>query len=243
VRNKGSPLFSHQVVAKRQKDRSDKAGGTRLRVGGTRACGSRGQSGALRRCSRPGMRNAGYNAGHTLVETMIASSISIIVLAGFFSTIGVFQTGSSNLSLLLERDTNLWLAPLLLSRWIIPAGNNRWDQAWSGVTMDTDRIELKSDIDGSGGFPDSKLSSSFEALALRSSNSNLRVQSNRGSFQPLIKNIVDFKVASKESGLLSIRLKAITDRPLSRTQEDLPESTELLFFLRNYRANLFPENP
>ncbi len=69
------PLFSYQVVAKRRKDRSDKArdrgprkrtvgyveeaGGTRLRVGGTRACGSRSQSGAFRRCSRPGVRNAG----------------------------------------------------------------------------------------------------------------------------------------------------------------------------------------
>ncbi|MCH8016750.1 MAG: hypothetical protein IH917_09020 [Acidobacteria bacterium] len=190
-----------------------------------------------------GVRTAGSSKGHTLVETMIASSISIIVLAGFFSTIGVFQTGSSNLSLLLERDANLWLAPLLLSRWIIPAGNNRWNQSWSGVTIDTDRLELKSDIDGPGGFPDSKLSSSFEALALRSSNSNLRVQSNRGSFQPVIKNIVEFKVVSKESGLLSIRLKTVTDRPLSMTEEDLSVSTELLFFLRNYRSNLFPENP
>jgi hypothetical protein len=59
----------------------------------------------------------------------------------------------------------------------------------------------------------------------------------------LIQNIVEFKVDSKENGLLSIRLKTVTDRPLSMTQEDLPESTELLFFLRNYRSNLFPENP
>ncbi len=69
------------------------------------------------------------------------------------------------------------------------------------------------------------------------------MQSNRGTFQPLLKNIVDFKVDSKENGLLSIRLSAITDRPLSMTQEDFSESTELLFFLRNYRSNLFPENP
>ena len=190
-----------------------------------------------------GVKAGGSSKGHTLVETMIASSISIIVLAGFFSTIGVFQTGSSNLTLLLERDANLWLAPLLLSRWIIPAGNNRWDQTWSGVTIDPDGLELKSDIDGPGGFPDSDLSSSFEALAVRSSNFNLRVRSNRGSFQPLLQNIVEFKVDSKENGLLSIRLKTVTDRPLSMTQEDLPESTELLFFLRNYRSNLFPENP
>ena len=189
------------------------------------------------------MKNEGLSKGHTLVETMIASSISIIVLGGFFSTIGVFQTGSSNLSLLLERDANLWLAPLLLSRWITPAGNNRWGQAWSGVTIHEDRIELKSDIHGPRGFPDSKLLSSFEVLVLRSSNSNLRVKNHKGSFQPLIKNIADFKVDSKESGLLSIHLSAITDRPLSTTQEAFLESTDLLFFLRNYRSNLFPENP
>lgn len=59
----------------------------------------------------------------------------------------------------------------------------------------------------------------------------------------MIKNIVEFKVVSKESGLLSIRLKTVTDRPLSMTEEDLSVSTELLFFLRNYRSNLFPENP
>ncbi len=35
------------------------AGGTRLRVGGTRACGSRSQAGSLRRCSREGVRSAG----------------------------------------------------------------------------------------------------------------------------------------------------------------------------------------
>ena len=181
--------------------------------------------------------------GHTMIETMVASAVSIIVLAGFLSMTGLFQTGSSNLSLLLERDANLWLAPLLLSRWIMPAGNNRWDQAWSGVTLGSDLVELKSDIDGPMGFPDGKLSSSFEALAIRSSNSNLRVQSNRGSFQPLIKNIAHFEVNSKESGLLSIHLSAVTDRPLSTIREDVPESTELLFFLRNYRSNLFPENP
>ncbi len=58
-----------QVVAKRRKDRSDKGGGTRLRVGGPRkrTVGyveeadrtQRSQSGAFRRCSRPGVRNAG----------------------------------------------------------------------------------------------------------------------------------------------------------------------------------------
>ncbi len=66
---RASPLFSHQVVAKRRKDRSDKTrGGTRWRVGPRKRTvgyveeadrAQRGQSGALRRCSRPGVRNAG----------------------------------------------------------------------------------------------------------------------------------------------------------------------------------------
>ena len=134
------------------------------------------------------------SAGYSLLETMVTSAISIIVFAGFFSIFGQFQTWSSNLNLLLERDANLWLAPLLFSRWITPTGNNRWNSAWSGVTVQADRIELNSDIHGPGGFPDSQLSSSFEALVLRSSRFNLQVKSGNGSFQPVIKNVADFQV-------------------------------------------------
>lgn len=185
-----------------------------------------------------GVRNAGYS----LLETMIASAISIIVFAGFFAIFGQFQIWSSNLNLLLERDANLWLAPLLFSRWITPTGNNRWDSSWSGVTVQADHIELNSDIHGPGGFPDSQLSSSFEALVIRSSRFNLQVKSGTGSFQPVMKNITDFQVDSRDLPLISILLSSATDRPLLATQENLPQSTRFLFFLRNYRANLFLEN-
>ncbi len=182
------------------------------------------------------------NEGFSLLETMVVSTISIIVFAGFFSIFGQFQTWSSNLNLLLERDENLWLAPLLFSRWITPTGNNRWDSAWSGVTVQADSIELNSDIHGPGGFPDSQLSSSFEALVLRSSRFNLQVKSGTGSFQPVIKNIADFQVDSRDLPLISILLSTATDRPLLATQENLLQSTRFLFFLRNYRSNLFLEN-
>ena len=195
--------------------------------------------GARRRCSRAGVKNA----GHSLLETMVASAISIIVFAGFFAIFGQFQTWSSDLSLLLERDANLWLAPLLFSRWIPPTGNNRWDSAWSGVTVQADRLELNSDIHGPGGFPDSQLSSSFEALVLRSSNFNFQVKSGTGSFQPVMKNIADFQVDARDLPLISILLSTATDRPLFATQENLFQSTRFLFFLRNYRSNLFLENP
>ncbi len=64
MRSFPNPHFSHQVVAKRRKDRSDKARdrGPRKRTveyveEADRA--QRGQSGALRRCSRAGVRSAG----------------------------------------------------------------------------------------------------------------------------------------------------------------------------------------
>ena len=111
------------------------------------------------------------------------------------------------------------------------------------MTIQADRIELNSDIHGPGGFPDSQLSSSFEALVLRSSSFNLQVKSGSGSFQPVMKNIADFQVDSRDLPLISILLSTATDRPLSATQENLFQSTRFLFFLRNYRSNLFLENP
>ena len=183
------------------------------------------------------------NKGFSLVEMMIALLISTILFLAFFSIVSQFQIWSSNLNLLMERDANVWLAPLLLSRWITPAGNNRWNQNWSGVAVQTGRIEINSDIHGPQGFPDSELSASFEALVLQCSKSNLRVKSGSGSFQPLIKNIADFEVDSDNMPLISVRLKAVTDRPLFVLTENLSDSTEFLFFLRNYRLNLFSEDP
>jgi len=173
----------------------------------------------------------------------VASVLSTLVFLGFFVVVGQFQKGSSDLHLLLERDSNLWLAPLLLSRWIAPTGNNRWDQPWPGVAVQPGLLELNSDIHGKGGFPDSELSSSFEALRLRTSKANLQVKSGRGSFQPVIKNITGLIFDSEQMPLIAIRLEAVTDRPPSSFEGNLLEAVEFFIFLRNYRPNLFREVP
>ena len=60
--------------------------------------------------------------GFSCFEMMVASTLSGLVFLGFFVVLGQFQKGCSDLNLILERDSNLWLAPLLLSRWIAPTG-------------------------------------------------------------------------------------------------------------------------
>ncbi|MEE8348449.1 MAG: hypothetical protein V3R94_02690 [Acidobacteriota bacterium] len=181
------------------------------------------------------------NRGFSSLEMMVALMLSTLVFAGFFLFLGQFQKGSSDLGLLLERDSNLWLAPLLLSRWIAPTGNNRWDQPWPGVTVQPDLLELNSDSHGRDGFPDSQLDSSFEALQLRDSKSNLQIKSGHGSFQPVIKNVADLRFDSKRMPVITIRLEAATDRPPASFEGNLSHPVEFLVLLRNYRPNLFEE--
>lgn len=183
------------------------------------------------------------NDGFSLIELMIALLVSSFLFVGFLSVAGAGQRWSSHLVLLLERDANFWLSPLLLARWIMPAGNNREGQTWEGLSLQPEQIAINSDIDGPDGFPDDELSSSFEELVLRSANSNLQVKSGKGSFQPLIKNIADLRAAQPAVAFVSIRLQAAADRPLVPLGEPLSDSTELHFFLRNYRPNLFAEDP
>ena len=181
--------------------------------------------------------------GFSSLEMVVASLLSALVFSGFFGVVGQFQAGCSDMSLLLEQDSNLWLAPLLLSRWIAPAGNHRWDQPWPGVAVQPDLLELNSDIHGKEGFPDRELSSSFEALRLRVSKDNLQVKSGRGSFQPVIKNITGLTFDSQRLPVITIKLEAETDRPPSSFEGNLLETMEFSILLRNYRPSLFPEAP
>jgi len=179
--------------------------------------------------------------GFGFFEMMVASMLSGLIFLGFLVVIGQFQKGCSDLNLILERDSNFWLAPLLLSRWIAPTGNNRWEQPWPGVVVQPGLLELNSEIHGKGGFPDSELSSSFESLRLRASKSNLQVKSGQGNFQPVIKNIASMSFDSEQMPVITIRLEAGTDRSPSSFEGNLLETMELSILLRNYRPSLFLE--
>ncbi len=135
--------------------------------------------------------------GFTLIELIISMLLSITLFLAFFSLFERFEIWTLNLNLMLERDENLWLSPLLLSRWITPAGNNWWTDSWTGLTIEPEEIGVSSDMEGPDGFPDSQLSSPFERITLRQRNSELQLKSGNGSFQPVLENISRLQVNSQ----------------------------------------------
>ncbi len=149
--------------------------------------------------------------------------------------------GSADLASLFERDENLYLGTLLLSRWVPPAGNHHQELLQSGLTSGPNLLEINSDIDGPSGFPDASLTQSFERTALQERNQELQLRSGRGFFQSLIKGISDLQVApSAFSTELTLESNATTLLP--REKENL-RSISTRFFLWNYRTNLFAKKP
>ncbi len=184
----------------------------------------------------------GKNSGTTLLETLVAIAVSGILFASFFTVFGQTQTVIANLNLLLERDQNLSLLPLLLSRWIPSAGNNRWSFERTGWSIEDGRLYLNSDTDGPSGFPDDRLGAPFEALIIKCEKGHLKLRSGRGGFQPMLKNISKWELTSAK-GAIQIKISAELDRPYLNWKDDGVERVDLDFFLRNYRPSLFPETP
>lgn len=181
------------------------------------------------------------NKGYALVEALISILASTILLLGFLSVVDQFNVWAANLNFLLERDENFWLAPLLLTRWIAPAGNNRWTQTWDGFSTDPVELRVKTDIDGSTGFPDAQLTGSFEEISLRHQGLDLQLKSGSGSFQPVLKSISNFQTDDQNLPLVSVRISSTTERPLMRFQQPISQTSRVVIFLWNYRPNLFAE--
>ena len=182
------------------------------------------------------------NEGFSLIEVLVALGISSLALIAFLGAIQQFQVVNRDLALLDERDSNLGLAPLLLTKWITGAGNNRWNQGWDGLYVDDDRIDARSDSEGPDGFPDKQLTESYETVSIRQKGNDLQLKSGSGTFQPALKNVSSFGVES-EPPFLSLRLRGITDRPLLTSRAPLEAEMQLDLYLWNYRPNLFAEAP
>lgn len=183
------------------------------------------------------------NSGFTLLELLVAVTLSLSLFLAVLALFQTFQVNTYNLELALERDENLWLAPLLLSRWVSPAGNNRWEESWEGFSTESGELRVNTDIDGPDGFPDGQLASSFEAIAVRGAATGLQLKSGKGSFQTLLKNISLLQLENQDLPLMRLRISARTERPLLNLNESLSSSTLAGFYLWNYRRNLFAEAP
>ena len=182
------------------------------------------------------------SSGFSLIEVLVALGISSVALIAFLGAIDQFQVVNRDLALLDERNSNLGLAPLLLTKWLTGAGNNRWKQEWGGLSASDDTLETQSDSEGPDGFPDTKLTESYETISVRHKGNDLQLKSKSGTFQPALKNVSRFE-AQPDLPFLRLRLRGVTDRPLMTSRAPLESELELDLYLWNYRPNLFAEAP
>ncbi len=181
--------------------------------------------------------------GAGLVEAMISMVIFLVVTLGALGLVDRFQSLAWNLNLLQEKEANITAAPLLLARWVLPAGNNRFASNRVGVSGDPKTLEIRSDIDGPSGFPDGTLAQSYEAIAIRRNGSDLQVKSDQGTFQPVLKNVSQLEFRA-ELPVIEISIAGQVDRrTLAMSAPPVVDQTTMRFYAWNYRRNLFAEEP
>lgn len=177
--------------------------------------------------------------GFSLIEALLATALSALLFSLFLGLFDQAQTTVTNLTRLMERDRNLILAPLLLGRLILGAGNRDWQRAGDGILIQPGLLQLESDLDGKDGFPDGRVDGNFESLSLRCREDHLQLKSGEGSFQAVLKHIRQWEIA-KNGRMVSLRLTGAVSPPLLHWKWDAEDTETIQFTLRTYRPNLFP---
>lgn len=183
-------------------------------------------------------------SGASLVEALLSMVIFLVVILGALGLVDRFQSLAWNLNLLQEKEANLSAAPLLLARWILPAGNNRFGANYIGISGDRDTLQVRSDFDGPLGFPDNSLSQSYESISLRRNGSDMQLKSGQGTYQPVLKNVSQLQFRTVDLPVLEVTLSGQVDRPtLGMAAPPIVDRTTARFYAWNYRKNLFAEVP
>ena len=179
------------------------------------------------------------SSGFSVLEMMIALTLGTVVLGALLAGLHQTQIWGGNLTLLMMRDANLHLAPLLFSRWISPAGNH--SVSADAIEIQDGVLELRADLSGAQGFPDGRLDDPFESLSIRLREGRLQLRSGRGGFQPVLEPIESFQAYRETPVLLRLELTATTGTNLMGAGERAPESISLFLSLSNRRPNLFAQ--
>jgi len=180
----------------------------------------------------------------SLVETLLSMVIFLIVFVAAVGLVDRFQSLAWNLSLLQEKEANMSALPLLLARWILPAGNNRFQSNCVGVSGNSGRLDIQSDIDGPLGFPDNTLKQSYESISVRRNGSDMQVKSDQGTFQPVLKNVGLLQFRVQELPVIEVSMAGEVDRPiLLMRSPPVADQTSVKFYAWSFRKNLFAEAP
>ena len=147
-----------------------------------------------------------HQRGSSLIELLVALFVGTLVAGGAFLCVLQFQKTADLLTNLLDRDGSLIVAPLLLERWIGPAGCHL-DEAAQGVDLSESVLRVRADFNGPDGLPDGALDSSFESIEIRSSGSSLQLRSGSGNFQPVLNFVTTARFALESESLIRIDLR------------------------------------
>lgn len=184
------------------------------------------------------MRN---DKGFSLLELLLALFVTALLSVGVLQLSHTFTLWSHNFNLFLERDENLRLLPLLFSRHIPHAANRCWILDCEGVSTSGGVLSLLSDIDGSSGFPDGELSSSFENVRIRLLEDTVQLQSSTGGFQPLVRKASAFEVTLIDEHL-TVDLAGTSGKLLASSREE-EQTLQLYFCIWNLQPRLFSPDP
>lgn len=177
--------------------------------------------------------------GFSLIESLLATTVSVLLFALFLGALDQAQATVINLTRLMERDRNLILAPVLLSGWILGAGNREWRRDGEGILIQSGILRIESDLEGNDGFPDDRVDGNFESLSVRCRDDHLQLKSGRGNFQSVLKQIRQWEI-EMQGRSLTLRVTGAVNPNLMHWKMNGETTETIQYTLRNYRPNLFP---
>ncbi len=176
--------------------------------------------------------------GSTLLETVWALLLAIILAGASFSVAVRFQECADITGAVLERDSSLKLLPLLCSTWLSAGGCSVEPGSVEFPLLAGDRIRSWADLDGPDGFPDGDLDEPFENVAVGVSGGSLTLQSGRGSAQPALTCLSEGRFRQETPALILFEFTATASPKVGNRAVELQSTVPVA--LRNRRADLVP---
>ncbi len=164
--------------------------------------------------------------GISLIELIIAISISIIILAGIFNAFIQQRKALKLQELIVEMQQNVRAAMDMMLTEIKLAGYDPNDLDFNGIVYSPDRLQIRADLNG-----DMKLDDAFENIIYYYDKTNLRIYRITGIYgipQPFVENIASFNFyyydANQNITTTSEDIRQIKIELTGRTSKPVPSN-------------------
>lgn len=177
--------------------------------------------------------------GFSLMECLVALFLGTLVLGALVTGLLQFQRIAQAVQLTAERDRDHHLAPVLLARWAMAAGNGLPPPR--SLDVAGGQVGIRADLEGNRGFPDGDLDDPFEDIAIRFREGSLQLRSGRGRFEPFLRHVADLRVSTASDRIRVELVSRVADAQLVDARS--PVESEFLIPRMVETTCLFPEVP